>query len=205
MPSTALQLNKVRVCPSSATVGLATGLPHSVRPCQARRQPCRDVSLCSVSADTAQQWWDEDVTEEEADLDAADIEGLGELPDGLEVQGLERLQETLESEFPLSLSEDDAESPKAEQAAKQDFDRRPSASAVSRSPWEVLDFGDCVLHVFSAEERAFYNLEGFYEGAPHVDISHLLAGPRPAQSSSVAIPGIPGAAHSSAWSIKQPL
>ena len=39
-----------------------------------------------------------------------------------------------------------------------------------RSTWEVLDFGDVILHLFSAEEREYYDLEGFYNGAPEVKI-----------------------------------
>ena len=37
-----------------------------------------------------------------------------------------------------------------------------------RSPWEVLDFGDVLLHVFTDDERQYYDLESFYKGAAEV-------------------------------------
>ena len=39
-----------------------------------------------------------------------------------------------------------------------------------RSAWEVLDFGDVVLHVFTPDQREFYDLEGFYGGAEEVPL-----------------------------------
>lgn len=32
------------------------------------------------------------------------------------------------------------------------------------SPWETLDFGDVVVHVFTAQQREYYDIESFYAG-----------------------------------------
>lgn len=36
--------------------------------------------------------------------------------------------------------------------------------------WEVLDFGDVVIHVMSEDQRDYYDLEGFYGAAEEVSI-----------------------------------
>lgn len=32
----------------------------------------------------------------------------------------------------------------------------------SESGWVLLDYGDVIVHLFGPEERAFYNLEGYW-------------------------------------------
>lgn len=36
--------------------------------------------------------------------------------------------------------------------------------------WVLLDFGDVVVHVFHAEERAHYDLEGLWADAPRLEV-----------------------------------
>ena len=40
--------------------------------------------------------------------------------------------------------------------------------------WELLDYGSIVVHVFTEEARAFYNLERLGADAEVVDLSHIL-------------------------------
>ena len=42
------------------------------------------------------------------------------------------------------------------------------------SRWILMDLGDVVVHVFTPEERANYNLEQFWQDAPIVDVSAWL-------------------------------
>lgn len=37
------------------------------------------------------------------------------------------------------------------------------------SAWTLLDYGDCVIHIFSPELRSYYSLESLWGDAPHVD------------------------------------
>ena len=51
-----------------------------------------------------------------------------------------------------------------------------------RSGWILLDYFDFVVHVFSAETRAFYGLERLWGSATSIDLTGLLEPPsaRPA-------------------------
>lgn len=40
--------------------------------------------------------------------------------------------------------------------------------------WVLLDFGDVVAHVFYYESRRFYDLEGLWHNAPHLDVDALV-------------------------------
>lgn len=50
-------------------------------------------------------------------------------------------------------------------------DSRPRVGVEGRSSetWILQDYGDIVLHVFSPEGRALYDLERLWADAPHVD------------------------------------
>jgi ribosome-associated protein len=37
--------------------------------------------------------------------------------------------------------------------------------------WELLDFGDVVVHVFHRDERGHYDLEGLWADAPRIEVS----------------------------------
>jgi ribosome-associated protein len=44
-------------------------------------------------------------------------------------------------------------------------------NSLGTSPWEVLDFGPVVVHVFTAEQREYYDLESFYGTAEEIELS----------------------------------
>jgi len=47
--------------------------------------------------------------------------------------------------------------------------------------WVVLDYGDVVAHVFTAEARAYYNLEGLWAQADSLDLSDIVAEAEPVE------------------------
>lgn len=56
---------------------------------------------------------------------------------------------------------------KIEKAAAEEYDMR-SAGSTKSSSWELLDFGGLVVHVMTADEREYYDLESFYAAADEV-------------------------------------
>lgn len=40
--------------------------------------------------------------------------------------------------------------------------------------WIILDYGDILVHIFSKEQRSFYNLDGLWADGQPVDISNLI-------------------------------
>ena len=69
-----------------------------------------------------------------------------------------------------------AESGRQIEALEEDITRDLKQANVSRfhregtpnSGWVLLDFSDVVIHIFSPEEREFYNLERLWSQAPQV-------------------------------------
>ena len=52
---------------------------------------------------------------------------------------------------------------------REDYDLRPRAiEGDSRTPWQVLDFFDVLVHVMREDVRQKYDLEGLWGDAPHV-------------------------------------
>jgi len=43
----------------------------------------------------------------------------------------------------------------------------------SNSSWILMDYNDIIVHVFSKEDRLFYDLERIWRDGKHIDISKL--------------------------------
>ena len=57
-----------------------------------------------------------------------------------------------------------------EAGLKVQLDRSPiRIEGVSEQQWVLMDYGDAVVHVFSDEVRAFYEIERLYKDMPRVE------------------------------------
>ena len=52
-------------------------------------------------------------------------------------------------------------------------DQRLGIEGYQESRWIVLDYGTVVIHLFDDETREYYDLEGLWADATHVDLSGL--------------------------------
>ena len=57
---------------------------------------------------------------------------------------------------------------------RQEGDSRASQSGYEDSRWIVADYGGVMVHLFDAETREFYDLEGLWADSPRIDISDAL-------------------------------
>lgn len=56
-----------------------------------------------------------------------------------------------------------------EQAMAAQSQSRLGIEGYQSSRWILLDFGDVVVHLFDAEARTYYDIEGFWADAPRLD------------------------------------
>ena len=48
-----------------------------------------------------------------------------------------------------------------------------SVDGLKDGHWVLMDYGHIIIHVFFAETRSFYNLEGLWSDAPHIQTESL--------------------------------
>lgn len=57
-----------------------------------------------------------------------------------------------------------------EEVVRLEHDRSPlRIEGVSEQQWVLIDYGDVVVHVFTDEVRAFYEIERLYRDVPRVE------------------------------------
>jgi len=54
--------------------------------------------------------------------------------------------------------------------------RKLRVEGYQEATWILLDYGDVIVHVMAEEQRAFYDLEGFWSSAPRLEL-HLNPDP----------------------------
>jgi len=48
---------------------------------------------------------------------------------------------------------------------------RPLSDGQKNGSWNLLDYGDVIIHIFFKETRAYYNLERLWIDAPRISLS----------------------------------
>ena len=57
-----------------------------------------------------------------------------------------------------------------EEALRQEGRKPLGVEGKSHGDWVLLDYGDFIVHVFTPEKRAFYNLERLWRAAPSLPV-----------------------------------
>ena len=93
------------------------------------------------------------------DIDVLDISGVSVVADYFVVASAANLPQ-------LGAMKDDIE-----EKMHKDFGLDPKNVVGSRSStWILLDYGDIIVHLFTREDRAFYNLERIWKDGKKVEI-----------------------------------
>lgn len=64
---------------------------------------------------------------------------------------------------------------RVEKAAMEEFGREKQ-NLPGSSPWEAMDFGDVLVHIFTEEQRELYAIESFYAQASSCNSLRALLG-----------------------------
>ena len=59
-----------------------------------------------------------------------------------------------------------------EEMFKAGFDN-PKVEGYNTASWILLDYNDVIVHVFSEDDRAFYNIERIWRDGKEIDINSL--------------------------------
>lgn len=58
-----------------------------------------------------------------------------------------------------------------ERRLRESFDRKPlHMEGLNVAQWVLMDYGDFIVHLFLAEKRAHYDIEGIWADAPRVEL-----------------------------------
>lgn len=55
-----------------------------------------------------------------------------------------------------------------DETVQRDFGMNPRIEGTTETGWVILDYGDIVVHIFSAAQRDYYRLERLWSKAPPV-------------------------------------
>lgn len=104
------------------------------------------------------------------DKKAEDILLLDLRPTGLTGQKAEQGDYTITDYFVIATGNSNRQiralADHVEEALKILYEKNPAAiDGESDSGWVLMDYGDIIVHIMSAEMRAFYDLEGLYRQA----------------------------------------
>lgn len=61
-------------------------------------------------------------------------------------------------------------SDRIEEKLREYGERKLRVEGFQEATWILLDYGDIVAHIMAAEQRAFYDLEGFWKDAPQITL-----------------------------------
>lgn len=74
-----------------------------------------------------------------------------------------------------------------EAAMRQEFGVKPSHREGVGASWVLLDFGDVLVHVFTEDARAYYDIDKLWATAPRIPVPAPSVGPTISETSPTAL------------------
>ncbi len=157
------------------------------------------ILMQQLQEEAGEEWEEEEEQEALADTAMSSLEKLhhiAQAADSLkaeEIAALDLREHTIITDFFLvctgkSSIQIRSIAERIEERLKEQGERKLRMEGYQEATWILMDYGDVVVHVMAAEQRAFYKLEEFWAAAPRIPLNLMPENSRQSEQSHESDP-----------------